>query len=261
MTTTAVGDEAAAGAAPERAPRGAARWPLALLAGLRDVYREGLRLPFAAPAIFAVAVIPEAAQHVAEIQMGMFASSEAFAANAADPTRLAFGAAKVAGLFLCMLATARFVQCGSVREAVRMPRRDLGRTLFAFMIGLVPNLPAEWAARTAQPPQIYWPVVSASWVLSFLLLSYLIGALLGDRTMTLRATFTRGWKLLPPLAILTVAAFWPAMALHAYAHKLAIGAAPALVWTLMAADALLVGLLATLVGSALSVSYRFADGR
>jgi hypothetical protein len=99
-------------------------------------------------------------------------------------------------------------------------------------------------------------VVPASWLLSFLLLVYLIGAVLGDRAMTLRAAFTRGWKVLPLLALLVVAAFWPASMLHAYAHKLALGAHPALVWMLMAADSLLVGLLATLTGSALAVSYR-----
>jgi hypothetical protein len=44
------------------------------------------------------------------------------------------------------------------------------------------------------------------------------------------------------------------------ARKLAIGAAPALVWTLMAADSLLVGLMATLTGSALAVSYRLGSG-
>lgn len=264
MTTATIANEtaAAAAAAPNVASplRRAAAWPLALVRGLRDVYRHGLRMPFAAPAIIAIAVIPQALQHVAEIQLGMFASKEAFMAQAGGSTRLVFGGGKVAGLFLCIFAAARFVHCGSTGEALRMSGRDLGRSLFALLIGLAASLPAEWAARTGQPPHIYWAVVPASWLLSFLLLSYLIGALLGDRTMTLRAAFTRGWKLLAPLAILTVAAFWPATTLHTYAHKLAIGGTPALVWALMAADSLLVGLLAALLGSALAVSYRFAGG-
>jgi hypothetical protein len=231
-----------------------------LLRALGDVHRNGLMLAVAAPAIFAIAVLPEAAQHVAEIQLGMFVSREAFIALSFDPTRMIFGGFKIAGLFLCIFAAARFVHFGSVRAALRMPWRDVGRTLFAAAIGFAVSIPGEWAGRTAQPPEIYWPVQAVSWVLSFLLLVYLIGALLGDRAMTLRASFTRGWKVLPPLVLLTIAAFWPATTLHSYLHKLAIGADPALVWTLMAADSLLVGLLAALLGSALAVSYRLGGG-
>ena len=259
MTTT-IANEAGAGAPNESMLRRAAAWPVALLRGLGDVYRHGLALPFTATAIFLIAAIPEAVQHVAEIQLGMFASKEAFIADSANPTRMIFGAVKVAGLLLCALATARFVHCGSVRGALRMPWRDAGRTLFAFLIGLPASLPVEWANRTGQPPEVYWPVVLVSWALSFLLIVYLVGALLGDRAMTLRAAFTRGWKVAPPLAILCVAAFWPASMLHSYAHRVAIGAEPALVWTLMAGDSLLVGLLAALLGSALAVSYRMGGG-
>jgi hypothetical protein len=234
----------------------AASWPLTLLRGLGEVYRRGLRLPLAAPAIAAIVVLPEAVQHVAEIQLGMFASREAFMAHADSWARMSFGYVKIAGLFLCILASARFVYCGSVRGALLMPGRDLVRTLFALAIGLAASLPAEWAAQTGQPPYVYWPVVTVSWGVSLLLLVYLMGALLGDREMTLRTAFTRGWKVLPPMAILTLAAFWPASALHTYAHKLALGIDPLLVWTIMAADSLLVGVLAALIGSALAVSYR-----
>jgi hypothetical protein len=231
-------------------------WPRTLLRGLREVYGRGLMLPLAAPAIAAIVVLPEAAQHVAEIQLGMFASKEAFMAQADGWPRMGFGYVKIAALFLCILLSARFVYCGSVRGALLMPRRDLGRTLFALAIGLAASMPAEWAAQTGQPPYVYWPVVTASWGVAVLLVVYLLGALLGDREMTLRAAFTRGWKVIPPLAILMLAAFWPASTLHSLAHKLALGADPLLVWAIMAADSLLVGILAALIGSALAVSYR-----
>ena len=240
--------------------RRAAGWPAAVLRGLVDVYRAGLTLPVLAPAIFAIAVLPEAAQHVAEIQLGMFTSREAFIANSAHPIRMAFGALKVAGLLLCVLAAARFVHIGTVRGALRMPWRDVGRTVFALAVGFLASLPTEWATRTGQPPEIYWPVMAVSWATSFVLIVYLVGALLGDREMTLKASFTRGWRAVPALVVLGVAAFWPASMLHSYAHTLAIGAAPAFVWALMTVDALLVGLLATLLGSALAVSYRMGGG-
>jgi CDP-diglyceride synthetase len=231
-----------------------------LLRALGEVYRKGGALPFAAPAIFALAVAPEAVQHAAEIELGMFASREAFIAKSNDPARMIFGGIKVAGLVVCILLTARFWHCGTLGRALRMPARDLGRTLLAIVLSLAASLPAEWAAQSGQPPQIYWPMVAASWLLSFLTLAYLLGALLGDRQMTLRTSFTSSWKLLPTLALLTVAAFWPASTLHSYAHKLALGLDPVLVWTIMAADSLLVGLLAALLGSALAVSYRLGGG-
>jgi hypothetical protein len=238
----------------------ASAWPLTLLRGVGEVYRRGVMLPLAAPAIAAIVVLPEAVQHVAEIQLGMFASREAFMAHADGWPRMSFGYVKIAALFLCILVSARFVYCGSVRGALLMPRRDLGRTLFALAIGLAASLPAEWAAQTGRPPFIYWPVVTLSWAVSLLLLVYLIGVLLGDREMTLRNAFTRGWKVLPPLAILTLAGFWPASMLHTWAHLLALGAEPVAVWTIMVADSLLVGVLAALIGSALAVGYRLGAG-
>lgn len=262
MTTITVNEAAADG--PPQSPgllKRAAAWPLNLLRALGEVYRRGLLLPLVAPAILAIVVLPEGVQHVVEIKLGMFNSMDAFQTNAADSTRMAFGYVKMAGFILCILAAARFAYCGTVRKTLLMPLRDLGRVAFGFVIGIITNLPAEWVLRTAQPPHIFWPITIVSWLVSSLLLVYLIGALLGDRQMIIRAAFTRGWKVLPPLVILTIAAYWPAARLHAYAHKLALGTEPALLWTIMAADALVVGLLAALIGSALTVSYRLGTGR
>jgi hypothetical protein len=240
--------------------KGAVAWPGMLLGALLETYRKGFATFWAAPAIVAIVVVPEATQHVIEIELGMFASKAAFIANASDPLRMGIGAVKVAALLLCILATARFWSGGSVRAALLIPPRDLGRTLFALALGFAASLPAEWAVATKQPLAVYWTIVPASWLLSFLLLVYLIGAVLGDRAMTLRNALTHGWKVLPLLALLVVSAFWPASMLHAYAHKLALGAAPLSVWALMAADSLVVGLMATVTGSALAVSYRLGSG-
>jgi hypothetical protein len=236
--------------------RRAASWPLALLRAIAEVYRKGFLAFALAPAIVAMVVLPEAVQHVVEIKLGMFDSLTDFRANGADPLRMGIGYVKIAGLVLCALATARFWHVGSVGKALLIPPRDLARSLFALVIGFAASLPLEWSLRTAQPPQIQWPVIAVSWTLSFLLFVYLMGALFGDRKMTLRTAFTRGWRVVPLLAILLVVAFWPASTLHMLIHKFALGKAPALVWAVMAGDALLVGLLATLTGSALAVSYR-----
>jgi len=241
--------------------RRAASWPLALLRAVAEVHRKGFLAFALAPAIVAMVVLPEAVQHVVEIKLGMFGSLEAFRANGADPLRMGLGYLKIAGLILCALATARFWHVGGVKKALLMPPRDLGRSVFALVIGFIVSLPLEWSLRTAQPPLIHWPVTVLSWTLSLLLFVYLIGALFGDRGMTLRTAFTRGWKVVPLLAVLILVSFWPASQLHMLSHKLALGKAAVVVWALMLGDALLVGLLATLTGSALAVAYRLGVGR
>ena len=61
-----------------------------------------------APAVLALVVIPEFAQHVVEIRIGMFESAEAARSLQNEPTRWAFGYIKIAGLVLTFLAAARF---------------------------------------------------------------------------------------------------------------------------------------------------------
>ena len=72
------------------------------------VFRDGLRIWLLAPIIPALIVLPEFAQHVVEIQIGIFDSRDAGQALANDPTRWMFGYAKLAGLVFAILATVRF---------------------------------------------------------------------------------------------------------------------------------------------------------
>lgn len=224
-----------------------------LAQAIAEVYRKGGSMPLAAPLIFGLIVVAEFAQHVAEIQLGMFRSTAEFRSHAFHPLRMGFGGVKVAALVIVMLASARFWWCDrSVNRTFLMPPPDLGRVVLGMALIFLMGLPAEWIEAG---PGFKIPVVVISWTLSFLLLAYLIGAVLGDRSMTLGRAVRQGWRFLPVLTVLLVAAYVPAFALHMGTHKLAIGAAPALVWALMTVDALVVGLLATLVGSAMAVAY------
>ena len=58
------------------------------------------------------------------------------------------------------------------------------------------------------------------------------------------------------ISLLATLAFAPSQALHMANHKLALGQPLPIVWALMTFDALLVGLFAALVGSALFVGVR-----
>jgi hypothetical protein len=243
--------------AKSEAMPGPLQWIAEAGRAVAEVYRKGFTLILAAPAVAAIAIVPEFVQHVAEIQLGLFASREAFAALGMDPTRLAFGAVKVAGLIVCMLAAARYWACdGSLKRTFAMPMKDVGRTLFALALNLVVSLPQVLTEKAGLPAALEYPIVAASWILSLLLLAYVVGAVIGDRDMTIARSLKRGWRFLPLLILLGAIAYLPPFALHMGAHWLAIGASEPIVWLVMALDALVVGLLATLVGSALYVAYR-----
>ena len=98
-----------------------------------------------APAVLALVVIPEFAQHVAEIRLGMFESVEQARSLQNDPTRWAFGYVKIAGLVLTFLAAARFWwtrehggKWWDVRD-LAWSRLALG-TLIVFGVGSLPEL-------------------------------------------------------------------------------------------------------------------------
>lgn len=222
---------------------------------LFESYRLGGRALLVAPVLVALAVLPEAAQHVAEIQLGMFESTDAFRGLANDPTRWAFGYAKVAGFVLAILAIARFWRVRTVRATFLVPPRDLVRLLFAIGLIMAAELPFKWARGQGLPVALDWSLTTVSIVIQAGLLVYIAGALFGDQTMTLKRAFSRYLPTALMITLALAAAFVPAQALHMANHKIAIGGPDVVVWAVMAFDSLLVGLLASLAGSALFAGY------
>ena len=109
---------------------------------LFDSFRLGGLMVRRAPLVLAVAAIPELAQHVVEIQLGMFDSLDMFHAHGTDAIRMAFGYVKVAGFVIAILASARFWWAGSVRAALLPPPRDLLRIVWAIGVSIA----AQWRA-------------------------------------------------------------------------------------------------------------------
>lgn len=229
-------------------------WLASLGTGLKTTFIGGSRLFLLAPLIPLLAIVPEFLQHIVEIKLGMFESKTAFKALELDPTRWAFGYAKVAGLLLAMFAAARY--WGGARERWWDLRTIVWRP---FLIALAGNAAVAIAmfvvggrlSATAKP--VFDAVVM---IATLPMLVWLIGPLLGDRTMTLRRAYTSGWGRLLLMAVLAVAAFWPASVLHQWDHRWAMGAPPAAVWALMVWDAVVVGLIACWTGAALGAGYR-----
>lgn len=223
---------------------------------LFETYRHGGRMLVASPLLLASAVVPEFLQHIAEIHLGMFASIDRFHALANDPLRWGFGYAKVTGFVVAILATARFWSVGSMRRTLMVPPLTILRVVAGLAIGFALAWPVDWLGKQNLPVAINLPLQIVSAVIQAGFMIYIVGALVEDRSVTPRRAMT---TLLPAaivLTFLTIAAFAPAQALHMATHKLALGQPLPIVWALMTFDALWVGLLAGLVGSALFVGVR-----
>lgn len=226
--------------------------------GLRIVaaYRLGGRTMLAAPVIAAVAILPELAQHVVEIKLGMFASIDAFRALADDPARWAFGYAKLAGFWLAILATARFWAVeGDVARAIRPGWSAAGRLSAGIGLAVLQSLLMKAVAGHGVVIDTVASLLSL--LLQCSLFVYLVGSLLGDERATLRWSFTAGWPRALFMTLLLALTFAPCQMLHMAGHRLAIGSPVPVVWGVMLLDGLFVGLFAALAGSAMVVGYRF----
>lgn len=215
------------------------------------VLRDGFRIWWLVPLIPLLVVIPEAIQHVAEIRIGMFDSIEQARAVADDPRRMNWGYLKIAGLVLAILATVRF--WGAAARGERwwdlrgLAWRPLALGLAGFAIATLPGLLLE--------PMI--GAERAGWLDILLALvtlpvfALIAAGLAGDRTLTARLAFTRGWLLALRILLFLVLTWAPLAWLHGMNHSWAMGAPAPAVWALMAFDSLVVGLLAMAAGTAI----------
>ena len=221
-----------------------------------ETYRLGGRAVKVAPLILAIAVVPEFLQHISEIHLGMFVSVEQFRALASDPLRWGFGYVKVAGFVIAILAVARFWSVGSMRRTLLIPPMTIVRVVAGMIVGLAAAWPFMWLGKQGLSPAINVPLQIVSTVIQGGFWIYVVGALIEDPRVTPRRAMM---SLLPAgivLSVLAATAFGPAQALHMVNHKLAMGQPSAIVWALMAFDALWVGLFAALVGSAVFVGVK-----
>jgi len=250
MTTTT------AGIAPAGRPKSAL---LGTARRILKTYRLGGRAIVAAPLLVALAIVPELAQHVVEIKLGMFASTDAFRALANDPLRWGFGYAKIAGFWLAILAVARFWAVGcSLSRLVRPGWPMIARLALGLVAIATAAFVTEWLKTQAAPLA---PALDLAYtVVQAILFVYIVGALLGDGRATLRWSATAGIPRAVFMLLLLAVAFGPAQLLHMANHKLAIGAPVPIVWLAMLWDGLFVGLFAALVGSALYVGFHDGPG-
>ena len=230
----------------------------ALLSDVLELYSKGLSMFWVAPWVLALVIIPEFAQHVAEISLGMFDSRDAAVALSNHPVRWGFGYAKIAGLLLCFFASARFwwnkANGGRWYDLRNIVWRKL---LLGFVLFGVIGVLAEPFADVipAVPLNILRTILA---IISMPFLFLLLAGIFGDRSErhNWRSVLIQGWRYIPLLTLLLVAAYVPLFLLHGLNHRWAMGSPAAVVWALMLFDSLTVGAMAGCVGAAMYLSYR-----
>lgn len=228
-------------------------WLLQLLRDVVELFRLAVKLPLAAPIIFAVVAVPEFVQHAVEIHLGMFAVGDSLTPGRETEIRMAFGIAKVVGLCLAIVLTLRFWASGGRLRAAFLPGlaqlRQIALVVGVLLIIGLPDLILQPEAR--QVFDIVSGLFAIFWLLWFL-------AALAGTPMTLARSIRKAIPGLPRMIVLPSAAWIPLSWLHGELHVVARHRPDWLVWGLMTIDALVVGLLAAATGAALFILVRSA---
>lgn len=228
-------------------------WLLQLLREVVELFWLALRLPLAAPVIFAVVALPEFVQHAVEIHLGMFAVDDSLTPGRETEIRMAFGILKIAGLCLAILLTLRFWASGGKLRAAFLPGlaqlRQIGLVIAILAVIGLPDLFLPLYAR-----QVF-DIFSGLAVLFGLL--WIFAAFAGAK-MTLTRSIRKTIPNLPRMVVLLPAAWIPFNWLHHELHVVARHRPEWLVWGLMTIDALVVGFLAAATGAAFFILVRSA---
>ncbi|UVO52207.1 hypothetical protein M0208_17440 [Sphingomonas sp. SUN019] len=236
---------------------------------IKRIYSDSGAFARALPFLFLIPVLIEFAQHVVEINIGMYDSRAAARGVSADDSRLALGYAKVLALTLPGYWFVRFMawdRSAAKARAVERPAAMLFVVQFAILaavqlfglfgppVGVLLGLEgtvATIAAAVAVVIQTIIGVYLTAWFVAWPLGNAAIGPVRSFGVMS--GSF---WRAIGYI----IAGALPLMALH-YALGLgAIGLPRAVVWVMMAVDAIVVGFLAlTMMGANYTAARRAAE--
>lgn len=219
---------------------------------LVEVFVRSGRYALLCPLLFLVPVAVEMVQHAVEIRAGMYVDMAGLKAAEGDMLRLVIGHVKVIALFLTGYWAARFLVFGDDPVAARRIDPVAVRLFVPVMAwGLF------WLILVQDAPLIAGAMgISGSFAATVLVVSLLV-SLLFDPLLAAWKTaaaagnpgigFVRSIRLTlgvyPYAVIVSLLPMLPLMVGHYALAFLAVGKSPALVWAIMALDALLVGYL------------------
>ena len=221
---------------------------------MRQVLTDTRAVLFTATTIVLIAFLGELLQHVAEIQLGMFATREAFVARQSSFGRLAFGAIKVSALLITIAWTARWL---ASRHRDSRPGLDGPTDWFRLIVFSAISVATLLLVLFAPILQGRLRLVALGvFVVANIPVSRIaMDALFAQPRQTWRQAVRRRPR--PALSEMVVILLVPLlMFLHFKNHSLAFGAPSAIVWALMVWDAVLVAVLAVMLGAFTYRSYR-----
>lgn len=210
---------------------------------------DSLRLFALAPAIPLLVVAVEFAQHVAEARLGLFTDADAFNRLSLDPERLQWGYAKVAAMSVAVFLASRVW----VNRRESKPWWSLASIAWRpFLIGFVLStlLSLPLLPGVALPPALVAPLSLLVYIVTLPLLVLMMAGILGDRRATVLGVFRGGWGKGLRILLLMAIGFLPMQLVHLWDHLLAIGSHPVVLWLLLIWDSVLVGWMASFLGTA-----------
>lgn len=231
----------------------------ALWSDTKAIYRDAGAFAVAFPLLLLIPVAVEMAQHIVELQAGMYVSESGAKIAEADPLRLQFGFAKTLAILLPGYWFVRFIALGDRARAARIewPAFGLWLVLFAFSAvqmwwGLFgPDLAAMIGlqGQSARYAGIGWEALS--FILAIYMTVWMVAWPLGNRSLgPLRSIAMMQGSFWHAVGLM-VTGMAPLMLAHYGLAILAVVALPdTLDWAVMVIDAIVVGFLAlTLAGS------------
>lgn len=231
---------------------------------IKTAYRDSARVAVQRPLLFALPLIAEFTQHVVEYRVGMFDSMEAMKAVSDDASRMGFGYVKVFALIvIAYWVTRALANLEGAKLRVLGDRASLilfvGVMLWNLLSGLSQEyggallgalLPTRWFAAAAILAFVLLVVIDTC------LVPWKVGAALGNAGITIPASLRimGGRNVLWSLVFIILAAL-PLMVLHYALNVGAAGRPAALLWSILALDALVVGYLGIVL---VAIHYRIA---
>ena len=236
---------------------------------MKEIFARSGRYALLCPILFLIPVGLEMIQHAVEIHGGMYVDADRMRAAGDDPLRMAMGHIKVIALFLVGYWAARFLVFGDDPAAARRVDPRAVRLFVPVMIwGLFwlivvqdgPLVAAGLGVSPATTGIVLGSVMVASLFFEPLLSAWKISAAAANPTIG----FIGSIRLTRPIYFralgLSLIAMIPLMIAHYALAYFALGKAPAMVWTLMAIDSLLVGYMGvTMIATAYVIARRVAE--
>lgn len=215
--------------------------PITFWRAQRDVYAGSLAFIRALPVLALVPVVFELLQHAVEAHLGMYDSMAAALAQEGSPSRIAFGLLKVASLTVPTWWVVRFLATRDPHFATRSDALALWRFgVFVVVQLLLAALQLVVLPRDGAGAVV---VFFASLVVGALLAAWAVGASLGNARMGPIESIRLMARRLPWSLAFVLVAMLPLMLVHYALAFAALVAGKALLWPLLVADALVVGLL------------------